>query len=415
MTAADRDLAAAEAADLVETPEATPAQVRRLEIAMLGAGLAGFGLMYCTQALLPAIGATFDVGPAAASLTVALTTGALALAVVPMSSLAESFGRARVMRVALAAACLLTVAGAFAAAFWQELVVRALVGLALAGVVAVAMGHLGDEVPPRVVGTAMGLYVSGNTLGGVTGRVVPAAVHSVGSWRVAVLVMAAVAALATVAFVLLLPAPRRFRAVPFDVGSHLRAVRDHLREPGIWRLCLTATLLMGGFVAVYNYLTYRLEQAPFDLPPSVGGLVFLAYLAGTVTSTLAGRLADRHGRRTVLLGSLAVMAVGLVLTVPDVLGCVVGGLVVFTGGFFGAHSTASGWVARRATSRRAQASALYLMAYYLGSSLGGSLLGLAWSAGGWPLVTGCVGVLVVAAALTAAGVREQAGVPAGTR
>ncbi len=401
--------------DAVAAAEPTRRELRRLEIAMLGAGLAGFGLMYCTQALLPSIGETFGVGPAAASLTVALTTGSLALAIVPMSSLAESFGRARVMRLALVAACLLTAAGAFAAAFWQELVVRALVGLALAGVVAVAMGHLGDEVPPRVVGTAMGLYVSGNTLGGVVGRVLPAAVHSVGSWRVAVLAMAGVAALATVAFVLLLPAPRRFRAVPFDVRSHLRAIGEHLRDPGIRRLCLTALLLMGGFVGTYNYLTYRLEAAPFDLPASAGGLVFLAYLAGTVTSTLAGRLADRHGRRTVLLTSTAVMLAGLALTVPDVLWCVVLGLVVFTGGFFGAHSTASGWVARRATPRRAQASALFLMADYLGSSLGGSLLGLAWSAGGWPLTSGAAAVLLVAAAVTAWGVREPAGVPTGGR
>ena len=409
MTAAHRDLAAVGAA------EPTRRELRRLEFAMLAAGLAGFGLLYCTQALLPAIGAAFGVGPVAASLTVALTTGALAVAVVPMSSLAESFGRARIMRFALVAACLLTVAGAFSGAFWQLLLARTLVGLALAGVVAVAMGHLGDEVPPRVVGAAMGLYVSGNTLGGVVGRVVPAAVHSVGSWRVALLAMAGVGALATVAFVALLPAPRRFHAVPFDVRTHVRAVRDHFREPGIRRLCLTAMLLMGGFVAVYNYLTYRLEQAPFDLPVSAGGLVFLAYLAGTVTSTLAGRLADRHGRRPVLLGSLGVMAVGLVLTLPDVLWCVVPGLVVFTGGFFGAHGTASGWVARRATTRRAQASALYLMAYYLGSSLGGSLLGLAWSAGGWPLTVGCVAVLLAAAAVTAAGVRERDPAPAGGR
>lgn len=382
--------------------------VRRLEVAMLGAGVAGFGLMYCTQALLPAIGDAFGVVPAAAALTVALTTGSLALGVVPVSSLAESFGRARVMRVALVAACLLTAAGALASAFWVELVVRALVGVALAGVVAVAMGHLGDEVPHRIVGTAMGLYVSGNTLGGVAGRVVPAAVHAVGSWRLAVLVMAGVGAVATVVFVVLLPPPRRFRAAPFEVRGHLRAVGDHLREPGIRRLCLTALLLMGGFVATYNYLTYRLQQAPFDLPASVGGLVFLAYLAGTVTSTLAGRLADRHGRRVVLLTSIVVMGTGLALTVPDVLWCVVAGLVVFTGGFFGAHSTASGWVARRATSRRAQASALYLMAYYAGSSIGGALVGFAWSAGGWGLTAGVVGALLLAGLAVAVGVVEPA-------
>ena len=107
------------------------------------------------------------MAPAVAALTVALTTGGLALGVLPMSSLAESFGRGRVMRIAVIIACLLVLAGALSVAYCQLLITRALVGLALAGVVAVAMGHLGDEVSPRVVGSAMGLYVSGNTLGGV--------------------------------------------------------------------------------------------------------------------------------------------------------------------------------------------------------------------------------------------------------
>lgn len=376
-------------------------ELRRLEVAMLAAAVASFGVMYCTQALLPEIGADFGVGPAAAALTVALTTGGLALGVLPMSSLAESFGRGRVMRIALVVAAALVLVGAFAGTFGQLLVVRALVGLALAGVVAVAMGHLGDEVPPRVVGSVMGLYVSGNSLGGVLGRLIPSGVGEFGSWRLSVGVMAAIALLATAVFAVLLPAPRRFVAKPFALRVHAAAVADHLRNPDLRRLCLVALLLMGGFVAAYNYLTYRLEAAPFRLTPSVTGLVFLAYLAGTVTSTVAGRLADRYGRRPVLLAAVGVALAGLALTLPDVLGCVVAGLVVFTGGFFGAHAVASGWVSRRATHSRAQASALYLMCYYLGSSLGGTLIGFAWTAGGWPLTVATVGTLFVLAGVVA--------------
>ncbi len=47
-------------------------------------------------------------------------------------------------------------------------------------------------------------------------------------------------------------------------------------------------------------------------------------------------------------------------------------MLLFTGGFFAAHSVASGWVGLIATDHRAEASALYLFAYYAGSSVAGA-------------------------------------------
>ena len=102
-------------------------------------------------------------------------------------------------------------------------------------------------------------------------------------------------------------------------------------------------VLMGGFVATYNYLSFRLAAAPFDLPAAVVGLVFLAYLAGTVSSAVAGRAAQRYGRARVLALGVVVMGLGLALTLPDRLPLVVAGLVVLTAGFFAAHAVASGW------------------------------------------------------------------------
>ncbi len=126
-------------------------ELRRLNVAMLFAALAAFGLLYSTQALLPAIGADFEVSPTAASLTVSAATGALALAILPLSSLAESVGRVPVMRAGLLIACAFTFVAAAAPYFWLLLVARGLVGVALAAVVAVAVAHLGDEVHPAAV------------------------------------------------------------------------------------------------------------------------------------------------------------------------------------------------------------------------------------------------------------------------
>jgi MFS transporter, YNFM family, putative membrane transport protein len=178
-----------------------------------------------------------------------------------------------------------------------------------------------------------------------------------------------------------------------------------LRDPAIRRLCALALVLMGGFVACYNYLTFRLEAAPLGLSTTVTSLLFLAYLAGTVSSPVAGRLSDRFGRRRLALAGVAVSLTGLALTLPDRLGLVTAGLLVFTAGFFATHSVASSWVSALAPGRRGQAAALYLLAYYLGSSAFGALTGLAYQRGGWPATAAAIGALFLLGAVAVAGVR----------
>jgi MFS transporter, YNFM family, putative membrane transport protein len=379
-------------------------ELRRLNVAMLFAALAAFGMLYSTQALLPAIGADFGVSPTAASLTVSASTGALALAILPLSSAAESLGRVRVMRIGLLAACVFTLVSAVAPFFAVLLAARALVGVALAAVVAVAVAHLGDEVRPAELGTAIGVYVAGNTLGGIMGRLVPGLVEESTSWRVAVAALGGVALVATLVFVATLPAAHQRTARAVRLGEHVGAVRDLLHDPGIVRLCLLAFLLMGGFVACYNYLTFRLEAAPLGLSTTVTSLLFLAYLAGTVSSPAAGGLSDRFGRRPLALAGIVVSLAGLALTLPDRVAVITVGLLVFTAGFFATHSVASSWVSSRAAGRRGQASAMYLLAYYLGSSTFGALIGLPYQYAGWPAAAGAIGLLFVLGALTVAGV-----------
>jgi YNFM family putative membrane transporter len=375
---------------------------------MAAAGLGAFAMLYSTQALLPSLGAVFGVGPTVASLTVSVTTGLVGLTVLPMSALAERAGRIRVMTVALAVACAGVAAGAACTAFWALIATRVLVGLALAGVVAVAMGHIGDEVEPAAAGRAIGLYVAGTTLGGLAGRLIPAAVEGLGGWRWSMIALGAAGALCTAAFGGLVP-PSRVLPPSRRPRPGIGAVHQHLRDPAIVRLCAAALLLMGGFVAVYNYLTYRLTEAPFQLPKSLIGLIFLAYLAGTVTSTLAAGVAARIGRLRTMYASIALALTGLALTVPGDLPSVLAGLLVFTTGFFGCHATASAWVTTRARTAKSHASALYLTAYYAGSSIGGTLIGLAWTHGGWTATALSVGACYAAAACCITGIRDPAG------
>ena len=379
---------------------------RRLNLAMVLAGLAAFGILYATQPVLPLIGATYGVGPSRASLTVSATTGALAVAVLPMAALAVRIGRVRAMRGGLLLAVVLTALAAVAPTFPVLVVLRAATGVVLAAVVAVAMGHVGAEVEARGLGSAMGLYVAGNSLGGVGGRVLSSLVAGSTSWRWGVAAVAGGALLATAAFWWQLPEPVGDPEVEAPDGGG-GAYGALLRRPAMLALLLVPFTLMGGFVTVYNYLSYRLVAPPFDLPLAVVGLVFLAYLAGTGSSTVAGRAADALGRPRVVLVSVVVMATGLALTLPDRLPWVIVGLVVFTGGFFAAHATSSGWAPVVGAPYGTRASALYVCGYYAGSSVFGTVLGGAWSAGGWPAVVGSVTALVLVGTLAALVVAAQ--------
>ena len=294
---------------------------RRLGLAMWCAGVAIFALVYAVQGLLPAMAAEFAVTPSTASLALSATTGTLALAVVPLSAVVESWGRARVMTAALAVSAVLALLAPLAPTFGLLIAARALQGLTLAALPALAMAHVTAEVAPRHLGGAVGLLIAGNTIGGLSGRLVAAAVADLAGWRAGLAAVGVLSLACTLAFRLLLP-PRRTADVPRVRLRSLGApLRRHAADPALLRLFGIAFLLMSAFVTVYNYLGFRLLAPPFALPAGVAALAFLGYLAGSWTSSAAGRLGDRIGRRPVLCGSALVAVAGVATTLPDVLPC----------------------------------------------------------------------------------------------
>lgn len=376
---------------------------RRILLALLFAGLATFAQLYSLQAVLTGVAAEFVVPAADAALTVSAATLGLAVAVIPWSAVADRVGRRRTMAWAIGGAVVLGLLAALAPTFEALIVLRFLEGVMLGGVPATALAYLFEEVQRMHAAVAAGTYIAGTTLGGLAGRLIAGPVGDLLGWRAGVLAVSAMAGAAAVAFVLLAPRARGFVPVLRGRGPSLAArVLLNLRSPRLLAVYAQGFLLMGGFVAVYNYLAFRLEAPPFLLPASLVSLLFLAYLSGTATSRLAGGISARVGRLPVLLSALTVMLVGLAVTFSDLLPLVVVGLVVFTGGFFAAHSVASGWTPLLATAGRAQAAGLYNVGYYAGSSVLGWVGGLFFGTHGWPGVAGFAAALSLAAGLLAA-------------
>ncbi|WP_055589483.1 MFS transporter [Peterkaempfera griseoplana] len=370
---------------------------RRANLALFAAGVATFALLYSTQGLLPLISDAMRLTPGQASWTASAATLGLALALLPASALSDRFGRTAVMTASVFAAALIGTALPFAPDITTLVVLRAVQGAALAGLPATAMAFLAEEVHPSALAGAMGLYVAGNSIGGMGGRLLTGWTGAAWGWRGGLAANAVLALACAAAFRLLIPAARNFRRSPVDARALARTVGGHLRNPLLVRLYALGALFMAVFGAVYNTVGYRLIAEPFGLPQPVAASIFAVYLVGTVTSATAGRLVERLGRRGALYAAIATTAAGLLLSLAANLLCALLGLVLITGGFFAGHAVASSSVGRTATTGRAQASALYLIAYYLGNSLGGTVGADAYHSAAWP-GTVVVSLTAVAAA-----------------
>ncbi|MGN5379931.1 MFS transporter [Streptomyces lasalocidi] len=379
---------------------------RRMSFALFLAGVATFALLYSTQALLPLISGEFGVAASDASWTVAAATGGLALFVLPMSALSERFGRRAVMTGSLAVAVAVGLLVPFAPSLGVLVVLRAVQGAALAGLPASAQAYLAEEVRPKALVTAIGLFVAGNSVGGMSGRIITGWVAQAWGWRVAVAVIGVIAVGCAIAFRLLLLAPKHFTAGSLRPRILLGTVRDHLANPLLRRLYAIGALFMTVFGGVYTVIGYRLTEAPFGLPQGIIGSIFLVYLVGTVSASTAGWLVGRLGRRGALYLAGGTTTAGLLLSLAPSLPLVLLGLVLITAGFFAGHAVASSAVSKTAAQGRAQASALYQSMYYIGSSVGSTVGATAFHADGWG-GTVTVGLLAVVGvvAITVAGSR----------
>jgi YNFM family putative membrane transporter len=380
-------------------------EYRRLLLALFFAGIATFAQLYSPQGVLPLISDALAVQPATAALTISVSTLGLAAAVIPWSFVADRIGRVPAMTIGIVAATLLGVVVPFSPDGGVLLTLRLLEGVALGAVPAIALAYLTEEVEAGHVAAAAGSYIAGTTVGGLSGRVVSGFAGDLGDWRAGMWATAALCCAAALVFLVLIPRargfrPRRFRA---EGGAGIaRRIGTNLASPVQLALYAQGFLLMGAFVAVYNYLGFHLVAPPFSLPATVVTLLFFAYLAGTVSSPWAGVLAARHGRLRVLLAAIGVMIGGVILMIVPTTWVVVLGLLICTAGFFAAHAVASGWapVAARADTR-AQASSLYYLGYYAGSSLFGWSLGFLFSGGGWTIFLAAIIAMCAASAVLA--------------
>lgn len=374
----------------------------RANIAFFLSAFSVFASLYSVQPLLPMFAQYWVRDAGTASLVLSATTATMAVALIPASMLADRLGRRRLIVGALIVTALLGILLPFTQIWWQLITLRTLMGVSLAGIPAVAMVYLSEEMDPDALGFSMGLYIGGTAIGGMAGRVISGVLSDWLGWRLGTGILAGLILLAAIAVAILLPKPRQLVRDPIGLAELWRRCRASFDDAALPWLFASAFLLMGGFVTLYNYAGFRLALPPFALSHSAIAAIFLVYLLGSASSTWAGGLSQRLGRRKVFWALVALMGAGMAVTMIDDTLIIILGLAIATMGFFAAHGIASAWVTRRARTGKAQASAIYLVSYYLGASILGTLGGYAWTAWAWPgvmLVSGGAAALALLVAV----------------
>lgn len=362
---------------------------------MLIGSLVTFANLYGPQTFIQHFTEDFQLTSSEASLALSISTFTLAFSMLIMAAISNSIGRKNMMVVSLISSSFIYILIGFAPNFETLLALRALQGIALSGFPAIAVTYLAEELPSKDFPKVLGIYITGSGVGGFFGRVVSSTMLDLTNWHVAIWTLGAMTLLLSVVFMLLITPSQHFHATRFSLKNLGHGLLEACKDAKLLYFYGLGFLALGVYVAVFNFVGFPL-MAQYDLSQTVVGFVFIFQLMGSIGSMAVGRLGGRFSRSHMLRVSLLITAAGVVLTMLPSLISMLFGLFLLSCGFFAWHNLVSGWVSNSAAPDvKAYASSLYLLFYYVGSSVIGTLGGQFYDAYDWNgtawLLLGCIG------------------------
>ncbi|WP_373467662.1 MFS transporter [Enterobacter sichuanensis] len=380
----------------------------RVILALALSGLAELASLFFIQPLLPTLAVEYNVPVSQVSIILSAETALLAIGLLFTGTLSDHYGRKRLIIVSLLLGGILTLLCPLVESWAMLVALRAVIGLALSGIAAAATAYISEEVAPVAAGIVTGYFVFGNSMGGMSGRIV--ASQLIDHVSIHVIFYGFAVSLIAVAILVkfLLPESKNFTPTQnLNVMRMVKGAASHFKNKNLALAFVISFIIFGAFTSLYNYLAFFLKGEPFHISPANAGLLSFSFALSFFTAPQAGRLSAKYGAMKVLRVLFLVMAFGMLLTLTSNVVTFIVGAVIFTGCFFGCHSIGLSWVSKNATHARGQAVALYLFFYYMGGSVIGFINGFVFHSMDWLGMTGFIlallGVGVVVATYLASG------------
>ncbi|HCD5322286.1 TPA: MFS transporter [Klebsiella michiganensis] len=374
----------------------------RIILALALSGLAELASLFFIQPLLPVLAVEYDVPVSQVSIILSAETALLAIGLLFTGTLSDHYGRKKLIIVSLLLGGLLTMLCPLVESWAMLVALRAVIGLALSGIAAAATAYISEEVAPVVAGVVTGYFVFGNSMGGMSGRIVASQLIDHISINTIFYGFAISLILVALLVYFLLPASQNFK--PTQSLNVLRVVKgaaSHFKNKKLALAFVISFIIFGVFTSLYNYLAFFLKGEPFHISPANAGLLSFSFALSFFTAPQAGRPSAKYGSMRVLRALFVMMALGMLLTLTSNVVTFIIGAVIFTGCFFGCHSIGLSWVSKNATHARGQAVALYLFFYYMGGSVIGFVNGFVFHSMGWQGMTGFIIALLAVGAVVA--------------
>jgi predicted MFS family arabinose efflux permease len=379
----------------------SPAQDRNFLARRIAVGLAGYCAfinLYSPQAILPLLSQEYGAG--AAEISTIMTAGTLAIALTApfTGTVADVLGRKRVIVAAMLIVAVPTVMAALAPSLGALIFWRFVQGLVLPPIFAVTIAYIGDEWPAHEATAAAGVYTSGASLGGFSGRFITGILSDLIGWREAFVVLALISVACALAMAMLLPRERKFVRSEGLVASGKQMLR-HFRNPQLLATYAVGFGVLFNFIATFTYIGFRLAAAPYNFSPTALGAIFVVYLVGSAMTPLIGMAVGRFGRRHFMIALIALWIVGIALTLLTPLWAILLGLTICASCGLLCQAVSTGYVAITAQAGRSSAVGLSVTSFYVGGSFGAALGGIAWTLAGWPACVAMVALMLVLMAI----------------
>src|SRR5690349_13391295 len=377
------------------------AKIRNSSAVRLAAGVAGYCAfinLYSPQAILPLLSQEF--GASAAEISTIITVSTLAVAVTApfTGTVADVLGRKRVIVAAMFMLVVPTVMVGLSNSLPALIFWRAVQGLVLPPIFAVMVAYIGDELPRHEATTVAGIYSSGSSLGGFSGRLFTGLLADLISWRAGFMALAAIAFAGAIAVAFLLPHERKFVRSEGLLASN-KQMLAHLRNRQLIATYAVGFGILFNFIATFTYVSFYLAAPPFNLSASWLGAIFVVYVLGALLTPWTGWAVARFGRRRFTVRVIAIWVIGIALTLAPSLPLIIAGLAISSTCGLICQAISTGYVTITAKAGRSSAVGLYVTSFYIGGSFGAAIGGAAWTIGGWPA---CVAIVIAMLAIMSA-------------